>query len=157
MSSPSFSFGGRDHLLEGLNDAQREAVTHGGGPLLVVAGAGTGKTRVLTRRVAWLVAGGLPSRAVLAITFTNKAAQVLRQRLAALPRAAEVWAGTFHSFCAWMLRARGAAIGVDPQYTVLDKDDQRRLLRDLIIAKCSTRAAAREDARALATMGSDHG
>ncbi|MFV1959695.1 MAG: UvrD-helicase domain-containing protein, partial [Planctomycetota bacterium] len=122
----------REALLRDLNPAQQEAVTHGGGPLLIVAGAGTGKTRVLTRRVAWLVAGGLPARAVLAITFTNKAAQVLRRRLDGLPRAAGVWAGTFHAFAAWILRARGEAIGIDPDYTILDREDQRRLLRDLL-------------------------
>ncbi|MHC5009586.1 MAG: ATP-dependent helicase [Planctomycetota bacterium] len=122
----------REDLLADLNPAQREAVTHGGGPLLVVAGAGTGKTRVLTRRVGWLVGGGLPAYAVLAITFTNKAADVLKQRLSALPGGRDVWAGTFHAFTAWLLRRHGERIGVDPGYTVLDREDQRRLLRDLL-------------------------
>ena len=122
----------REGLLEDLNGPQREAVTRPGGPLLVVAGAGTGKTRVLTRRVAWLVMGGLPAASVLAITFTNKAAQVLRQRLAGLPRGEQVWAGTFHAFGAWMLRRFGDDIEVDPRFTILDRDDQRRLLRTII-------------------------
>ncbi|MDJ0975634.1 MAG: 3'-5' exonuclease [Planctomycetota bacterium] len=122
----------REGLLEDLNPAQREAVTWPGGPLLVVAGAGTGKTRVLTRRVAWLVSGGLPAASVLAITFTNKAAQVLRQRLGSLPRGEQVWAGTFHSFGAWLLRRYGDEIEVDPRFTILDRDDQRRLLRTII-------------------------
>ncbi len=122
----------RGHLLEDLNPSQREAVTHHGGPLLVVAGAGTGKTRVLTRRVAWLVEGGLPGRALLAITFTNKAAGVLRERLQALRAGADAWAGTFHAFAAHVLRVSGTAIGIDPEFTILDRDDQRRLLRDLI-------------------------
>ena len=119
-------------LLDDLNPAQQEAVTHQGSPLLVVAGAGTGKTRVLTRRVAWLVAGGMPAHAVLAITFTNKAADELRRRLASLPGGAGCWAGTFHGFGAWLLRRHGEAIGIDPNFTILDRDDQRTLLRTLI-------------------------
>jgi DNA helicase-2/ATP-dependent DNA helicase PcrA len=121
-----------DRLLEDLNPSQREAVTHPGGPLLVVAGAGTGKTRVLTRRVAWLAAGGLPPWSILAITFTNKAAGVLRDRLADLVGSREAWAGTFHGFSASLLRRHGAAVGVDPDFTILDRDDQARLLRTLL-------------------------
>ncbi len=133
---------GRDVLLADLNPAQREAVTHPGGPLLIVAGAGSGKTRVLTRRVGWLVAGGLPGPALLAITFTNKAAQVLRSRLADLPGAAGVWAGTFHGFAAWLLRRYGAALparrqgttllGFDPHFTIADREDSQRLLKTLL-------------------------
>jgi len=123
---------GRDALLADLNPAQREAVTHPGGPLLIVAGAGSGKTRVLTRRVGWLVAGGLPGPALLAITFTNKAAQVLRTRLDDLPGAAGVWAGTFHGFAAWLLRRHGSVIGLDPHFTIADREDQQRLLKALL-------------------------
>lgn len=132
MSGAPYTSPGREHLLQDLNPAQRQAVIHGLGPLLIVAGAGTGKTRVLTRRVAWLIAGGLPASAVLAITFTNKAANVLKERIADLLVGRRVWAGTFHGFCALMLRIHGEAIGVSPDYTILDRDDQRRILRDLL-------------------------
>jgi DNA helicase-2/ATP-dependent DNA helicase PcrA len=119
-------------LLADLNPAQREAVTHEGGPLLVVAGAGSGKTRVLTRRVAWLVARGAAPRSVLAITFTNKAADVMKERLARLPGGADVVAGTFHAFGARTLRSWGERVGRPRDFTVLDADDQARLLRDLL-------------------------
>ncbi len=132
MSSSPYGTSGRESLLADLNPAQREAVTHGTGPLLVVAGAGSGKTRVLTRRVAWLIAGGLPSRSILAITFTNKAAGVLRERLTALPGARDVWAGTFHGFGSWILRRDGERIGVGTDFTILDREDQHRLLRTLM-------------------------
>jgi DNA helicase-2/ATP-dependent DNA helicase PcrA len=122
----------REALLEDLNEGQRRAVIEGGGPLLVVAGAGTGKTRVLTRRVAWLVSGGVAARRVLAITFTNKAARVLKERLAGLPGAEGVWAGTFHAFGAWLLRRHGHVLGWDPGFTILDREDQERLVRDLL-------------------------
>ena len=116
-------------VLEGLNEAQREAVTAPIGPLRVVAGAGTGKTRVLTRRVAWLVHQGAAPWSVLALTFTNKAARVLEQRLTHLPGAEAVWAGTFHGFGAWLLRRHGDAIGLDTRFSILDRDDQGRILK----------------------------
>ena len=119
-------------VLQDLNPEQREAVLHESGPLLVVAGAGTGKTRVLTRRVAWLIAGGLPAHAVLAITFTNKAADELRRRLESLPGGMGVWAGTFHGFGSFLLRRHGEEIGIDPAFTILDRDDQRSLLRTIM-------------------------
>jgi DNA helicase-2/ATP-dependent DNA helicase PcrA len=122
----------RAELLEDLNPAQKDAVTHPGGPLLIVAGAGSGKTRVLARRAAWLIAGGLPGPALLAITFTNKAAQVLRSRLAALPGAAGVWAGTFHALGAWILRRHGEKVGVPPHFTIADRDDQERLIKAVL-------------------------
>jgi DNA helicase-2/ATP-dependent DNA helicase PcrA len=132
MSSEPYTSAARDGLLADLNDTQREAVTHGTGPLLVVAGAGTGKTRVLTRRVAWLAEGGLPAYALLAITFTNKAAEVLVERLQALLPGRRVQAGTFHGFGARLLRTYGEAIGIAPDYTILDREDQRRLLKDIL-------------------------
>ncbi len=122
----------REALLADLNPAQREAVTHPGGPLLIVAGAGSGKTRVLTRRAGWLVAGGLPGPSLLCITFTNKAATVLRERLAGMPGGGGIWAGTFHGFCAWLLRRHGARIGLDERFTIADRDDQLRLLKGLL-------------------------
>jgi len=123
---------GRPELPQDLNPAQREAVGHPDGHLLVVAGAGTGKTRVLTRRVAWLIEGGLPAHCVLAITFTNKAADELRRRLDSLPGGGGVWAGTFHGFGSFLLRRHGDEIGIDPAFTILDRDDQRSLLRTII-------------------------
>ncbi len=122
----------RDSLLADLNPAQQEAVTHPSGPLLIVAGAGSGKTRVLTRRAAWLVGSGLPGHALLAITFTNKAARVLRARLADLPGAGGVWAGTFHGFAAWLLRQHGPSIAIDRSFTIADREDQERLLKTLL-------------------------
>ncbi len=123
--------GGSPGLLGDLNEAQREAVTDPAPALLIVAGAGTGKTRVLTRRVAWLVGEGLAPWAVLALTFTNKAADVLRGRLAALGLPSGVFAGTFHSLGAWLLRRHGAVLGIDPRFTILDREDQQRLVRDV--------------------------
>jgi len=122
-----------DHpLLADLNPAQREAVTAPEGPLLLVAGAGTGKTRVLTRRVAWKVEQGASPSSVLAITFTNKAANVMKERLGALRGGDGVTAGTFHSFCALLLRRFADRIGRARDFTILDAEDQGRLLRDLL-------------------------
>lgn len=121
-----------DPLLADLNPGQREAVTAPPGPLLVVAGAGTGKTRVLTRRVAWRIAQGASPHHVLAITFTNKAADVLKERLRATPGGEGVVAGTFHRWCALLLRRYADRIGGTPSFSILDADDQVRLLRDLI-------------------------
>jgi DNA helicase-2/ATP-dependent DNA helicase PcrA len=124
-------------LLDGLNPAQIEAVTHGGGPLLVLAGAGSGKTRVITHRIAHLVlhVGVDPSR-IVAVTFTNKAAGEMRSRVERLLGAGALpaWIGTFHALCLRMLRRDGRRIGLDPGFVVYDADDQmalvRRILRD---------------------------
>src|SRR5689334_15202126 len=94
----------RMHILTDLTPPQREAVTHVEGPLLVLAGAGSGKTRVITRRVAYLLDQGIAGKTILALTFTNKAAGEMRERIAALAPDAGVWVGTFHGLCARLLR-----------------------------------------------------
>jgi DNA helicase-2/ATP-dependent DNA helicase PcrA len=118
-------------LLEGLNDAQREAVLHEGSPLLIVAGAGSGKTRVLTHRVAHTLAhrGAQPGE-ILAITFTNKAAGEMKERVAALvgPRAKAMWVSTFHSACVRILRAEAKTAGLKSTFSIYDADDARRLM-----------------------------
>ena len=125
--------------LESLNEAQREAVEALDGPVLVLAGAGTGKTRVLTTRLAHLLAEGrcYPGQ-VLAVTFTNKAAREMRHRVSALigPRLAESmnWLGTFHAVSAKILRRHAELVGLQSNFTILDTDDQIRLLKQLIQA-----------------------
>src|SRR5436309_4128914 len=95
-----------DPMLEGLNREQREAGTHPGGPLLVLAGAGTGKTRVITRRIAWLASEGTPPEQVLALTFSTKAANEMRARTEDLLEGPyeDLWCSTFHAFCARLLQ-----------------------------------------------------
>ncbi len=129
-----------DALLEGLNGPQRRAVVHRGTPLLVVAGAGSGKTRVLTHRVAHLIAtGDATPWEILAITFTNKAADEMRERLVGLigPVAQRMWVSTFHAACVRILRAHADRLGYRKSFTIYDDSDSRRLvehvLRDLNI------------------------
>jgi DNA helicase-2/ATP-dependent DNA helicase PcrA len=121
-------------LLDGLNEPQREAVLHGDGPLLVLAGAGSGKTRVIVNRIARLVReeGVLPWH-VLAVTFTNKAAGEMRARLSALLglAAQELWVQTFHAFGARFLRREAARAGLPPAFAIYDTDDQLRLMKRL--------------------------
>jgi DNA helicase-2/ATP-dependent DNA helicase PcrA len=121
-----------DALLEGLNEPQREAVTYPGGPLLILAGAGSGKTRVLTHRIAYLLAteAAKPNE-ILAITFTNKAAQEMRDRVGLLVgrRVRAMWVMTFHSACARMLRAHADRLGYTRQFTIYDQADSRRLIK----------------------------
>jgi DNA helicase-2/ATP-dependent DNA helicase PcrA len=122
-------------LLDGLNDPQREAVTHGEGPLLILAGAGSGKTRVLTHRVAFLIFTGQahPSE-ILAITFTNKAAQEMRGRVEHLLGAHTrgMWLMTFHAACARVLRAQAERLGYTPRFTIYDQADARRMVKHCI-------------------------
>jgi DNA helicase II / ATP-dependent DNA helicase PcrA len=122
-------------LLEGLNEPQREAVLHGEGPLLILAGAGSGKTRVLTHRIAHLVGTGQAAAGeILAITFTNKAAQEMRERVEALVgrRARAMWVMTFHSACARMLRADAEKLGYTRGFTIYDEADSLRLVKNCI-------------------------
>jgi DNA helicase-2/ATP-dependent DNA helicase PcrA len=124
-----------DALLEGLNPPQREAVTAGPGPLLILAGAGSGKTRVLTHRIAYLLrTGQARANEILAITFTNKAAQEMRERVELLVGRATraMWVMTFHSACARMLRADAHRLGYTRQFTIYDAADSRRLIKKVI-------------------------
>jgi DNA helicase-2/ATP-dependent DNA helicase PcrA len=121
-----------DSLLDGLNEPQREAVLAGDGPLLILAGAGSGKTAVLTRRIAHLVQSGLARPGeILAITFTNKAAGEMRERVERLVgrRAKAMWVMTFHSACARMLRAGADRLGYTRGFTIYDEQDSLRLVR----------------------------
>ncbi len=118
-------------LIEDLNPQQKEAVKYYGQALLIGAGAGSGKTRVLTRRIAWLLAHGFWASSILAITFTNKAAAEMRERLAALvgPEAERMWISTFHSACVRILRRDGDQIGLKSGFSIYDTADCERLLK----------------------------
>lgn len=125
--------GGRD-LLDALNDVQRKAAAHIAGPMLVLAGAGSGKTRVLTYRVANLIRHGVYPGRILAVTFTNKAAGEMRERIEHLvgPPAKMLWMGTFHAISARMLRQDGGSIGVPRDFVVFDDSDQMTLMREVL-------------------------
>ena len=124
-----------DALLEGLNPQQRAAVVHEGSPVLVVAGAGSGKTRVHTSRIAYLLAVRKVSPgAILAITFTNKAAGEMRERVAAIvgPRARRMWVMTFHSACVRILREQHAKLGFSSTFSIYDMADAQRLIAQIL-------------------------
>src|SRR3989440_3342787 len=121
--------GEEQDLLADLPDAQREAVTHMEGPLLILAGAGSGKTRVITRRVAYLLQQGVRPGNVLAITFTNKAAGEMRQRVEALAPGCRVWISTFHTLGARLLRQYGDRLSLDRNFTIYDQQDRNRLVK----------------------------
>ncbi|MDD2773621.1 MAG: UvrD-helicase domain-containing protein [Elusimicrobiales bacterium] len=120
--------------LKGLNPRQLEAVEHGRGPLLIIAGAGTGKTRTLTCRIAKLIADGVPPSRILAVTFTNKAAAEMRARIEALVpgRGSFVWMHTFHSFGARLLRQHAAAAGLRRDFLIYDDGDQKKIIGDIL-------------------------
>ena len=119
-------------LLKSLNPPQREAATYLGGPLLILAGAGSGKTRALTHRLAYLVGSGTCDPwSVLAVTFTNKAAGEMKSRVAALlgRKVEGLWIGTFHSICARILRKDGHRLGYGRSFTIYDEDDKLSLIK----------------------------
>ena len=126
---------GEMDILQGLNDAQKEAVLTTGGPLLILAGAGSGKTKALTHRIAYLIAHeGVWPEQVLAVTFTNKAAREMRERLSHLlgqenTRSFMQWMGTFHGICVRLLRIDGQAIGVPSNFIIYDEDDRQGLIK----------------------------
>ncbi|OGR95319.1 MAG: hypothetical protein A2902_05500 [Elusimicrobia bacterium RIFCSPLOWO2_01_FULL_64_13] len=123
-----------------MNPEQLDAVTHGDGPILILAGAGSGKTRVITHRIAHLIDRGVRPWHILAVTFTNKAAREMQERVYALTRsgsggggaAAGAWISTFHSFCAHFLRSEGERHGLDRNFTIYDEDDQKKILRECL-------------------------
>ncbi len=124
-------------LIDGLNEQQAKAVTHQGGPVLVIAGAGSGKTRVLTQRIAHLISSGTSSPSqILAITFTNKAAQEMRERVISLVGGVgeAMWISTFHSACLKMLRSNAERIGYKSSFSIYDDRDSRRLIERAIIS-----------------------
>ncbi|HET6880654.1 MAG TPA: UvrD-helicase domain-containing protein [Pirellulales bacterium] len=118
-----------DDLLDHLTAAQREAVEHIDGPLLILAGPGSGKTRVVTHRIANLLRHGIPPRQVLALTFTNKAADEMKGRVERLAPGQAVWMGTFHRFCARLLRQYAPLVGLSENYTIYDTGDSLAVLR----------------------------
>ena len=121
-------------LLDGLNDMQKEAVLHGNGPLLILAGAGSGKTRVLTHRIAYLIAErGVSPYSIIALTFTNKAAGEMKERVARLvgPGAESIWVSTFHSSCVRILRRFIDTIGYGRDFVIYDADDQKSVMKDV--------------------------
>ncbi|MCK9291972.1 MAG: UvrD-helicase domain-containing protein [Bacteroidales bacterium] len=122
-------------LLQQLNDVQREAVQHTEGPTMIIAGAGSGKTRVLTYRIAYLLQQGIDPFSILALTFTNKAAREMKERVMQLvnhTQGRNVWMGTFHSVFAKILRIEGHHLGYPQNYTIYDTDDSKRLLKKIV-------------------------
>jgi DNA helicase-2/ATP-dependent DNA helicase PcrA len=145
-----------DRMLAGLNGPQRDAVVHEGSPLLIVAGAGSGKTRVLTHRISYLLgARGVQPGEILAITFTNKAAGEMKERVAALvgPRARAMWVSTFHSMCVRILRAEAAKLGMKSSFTIYDQGDSVRLMT--MVARDLDLDAKRYPGRSLANQVSN--
>jgi DNA helicase-2/ATP-dependent DNA helicase PcrA len=128
-------FGGFMELIEGLNPQQKEAVLHTEGPLLVLAGAGSGKTRVITHRIAYLIQEkGVAPWSILSLTFTNKAAREMRDRIEALigARVLDIWSGTFHSCCVRILRREIERIGFNRDFVIYDTGDQETLIKDCL-------------------------
>ncbi len=125
-----------ENYLQELNEQQREAVLYSGGPSLVIAGAGSGKTRVLTYKIAYLLASGDYSPyQILALTFTNKAAREMKERIASVvggATASRLWMGTFHSIFSRILRTNAERIGFSRDFTIYDQSDSRSLIKTVI-------------------------
>jgi DNA helicase-2/ATP-dependent DNA helicase PcrA len=122
------------NFLQQLNEVQRKAVTHSQGPIMIIAGAGSGKTRVLTYRMAYLLSRGVEPYHILSLTFTNKAAREMRHRIEALvgPPAKSLWMGTFHSVFAKILRTEAPRINYPSNFTIYDSDDSKSLIRSIL-------------------------
>ena len=121
--------------LTHLNDSQREAVTYTDGPSLVIAGAGSGKTRVLTYKIAYLLQQGFPAQSILALTFTNKAAREMKERISSMvgaEQARRLWMGTFHSIFSRILRNEASYLGYPSGFTIYDSTDSKSLLKSII-------------------------
>ena len=121
--------------LTHLNDSQREAVTYTDGPSLVIAGAGSGKTRVLTYKIAYLLQQGFPAQSILALTFTNKAAREMKERISSMvgaEQARRLWMGTFHSIFSRILRNEASYLGYPSGFTIYGSTDSKRLLKSII-------------------------
>ena len=123
----------QQELLQGLNEPQQVAVKHTEGPLLIIAGPGSGKTRVITHRIAHMIAQGIPSWQIVALTFTNKAADEMRNRLKKLSPGNLTWAGTFHRFCSRLLRQYATLVGLQDNYTIYDMKDSKKVLKQAIV------------------------
>ena len=121
-----------DELVQSLNPAQKVAVEQIEGPLLILAGPGSGKTRVVTHRIAYMIAQGVPSHQIVALSFTNKAADEMKKRLGALAPEHMAWTGTFHKFCARLLRMHAGMVGLAENYTIYDMQDARQILKQAI-------------------------
>ena len=119
-------------ILSSLTDAQREAATHIDGPLLMLAGPGSGKTRVVTHRIAHMLLQGVQARNILALTFTNKAADEMKLRIDRLVPGQHLWMGTFHSFCARLLRQYGNLVGLADNFSILDTKDSKKALQSAV-------------------------
>ncbi len=120
------------NILSDLNKAQREAVSFKGNHLLVLAGAGSGKTKVLTHRAAWFISQGIPAHQILLLTFTNKASSEMKERIARLTDQMPGFAGTFHSFCVRILRIDGTEIGIPPDFVIYDDADQKEIIKEVL-------------------------
>ncbi|MEE1148023.1 MAG: UvrD-helicase domain-containing protein, partial [Alistipes sp.] len=124
-------------ILQGLNPAQRDAVTNYNGPSLIIAGAGSGKTRVLTTRIAYMLAQGVAASSILALTFTNKAAREMRERIEKLvgPEARYIRMGTFHSVFARILRENAEKLGYPESFTIYEPNDVKNLIKTIVKEK----------------------
>ena len=121
-------------LLKGLNDKQKEAVQHVDGPCLVIAGAGSGKTKVLTTRIANLINSGIPSYNILAITFTNKAAKEMKERLNKIVPDNNSFVGTFHALGVRIIRENASLLGLDKNFAIIDSDDVLSIIKKIMRA-----------------------